>query len=94
MFDQSDFSGEAIDHLRELCGASRARTGQHQVRDGMDDEWSVIVGLVEGIVACRRLSDFIKQVLRSEERLLMYSTIQAQVEASSYCNWTAPAELR
>ena len=94
MFDQSDFSGEAIDHLRELCGASRARTGQHQVRDGMDDEWSVIVGLVEGTVACRRLPDFIEQVLRSEDRLRMYSTIQAQVEARSYCNYSAPAELR
>ena len=80
MFDPSAFSRETITRLTSLCAAPAARAGQHQVRAGTDDEWAIITGLVEGTVACRRMPDFIQQVLKSEERLRLYSTIQAQVE--------------
>lgn len=52
----------------------------HQVREGTEDEWSVIAGLVEDTVACRRVPTSISQVLKSEERFRLYSTIQTQVE--------------
>lgn len=80
MFDPSAFTEEQITRFRSLCAAQGARAGQHQVREGTDDEWTIIAGLVEGTVACRRMPDFIQQVLKGEERLRLYSTIQAQVE--------------
>uniref|UniRef100_A0AAV1TKM3 Uncharacterized protein n=1 Tax=Peronospora matthiolae TaxID=2874970 RepID=A0AAV1TKM3_9STRA len=76
MFDSSAFSGDAIDRLRALCGASGARTGSTRFEKAR----TMSGRLVEGIVACRRLPNFVKQVLRSEERLRLYSTVQAQVE--------------
>lgn len=92
MFDPTAFSGEDIIRLRALCSAAGARNGTHQVREGTEDEWSVIAGLVEGTVACRRMPAFINQVLKSEERLRLYSTIQAQVEGKPILRWTAPAK--
>uniref|UniRef100_A0AAV1T5B8 Uncharacterized protein n=1 Tax=Peronospora matthiolae TaxID=2874970 RepID=A0AAV1T5B8_9STRA len=80
MFDPSAFSEEDISRLRALCAATGARARLHHVMEGTDDEWKVIAGLVEGNVACRRLPDFVKEVLKSEERLRLLRTIQAQVE--------------
>ena len=80
MFDSYAFTEEKLARFRSLCAAPAARAGQNQVREGTDDEWSIIAGLVEGTVACRCRPDFIQQVLKSEERLRLYSTIQAQVE--------------
>ena len=77
MFDPSAFSEEDITRLRALCAATRTRARLHHVREGRDDEWTVIAGLVEGTVACRRLPDFVKEVVKSEERLRLHSTIQA-----------------
>uniref|UniRef100_A0AAV1TZF4 Uncharacterized protein n=1 Tax=Peronospora matthiolae TaxID=2874970 RepID=A0AAV1TZF4_9STRA len=79
MFEPSAFTGEIITRLRSLCAAPAARAGQHQVREGTDDVFAIIAGLVEGTVACRRMPDFIQQVLKSEERLRLCSTVQAQV---------------
>ena len=53
---------------------STSRTGD------TDDEWAIIIGLLEGAVACHHMPAFINQVLNNEERLHLYSTIQPQVE--------------
>lgn len=63
-----------------LCVAPAALTEQHHVRECTYDKTAIIVGLVKGTVARRRIPDFIKQVLNSKERLRLYSTIQEQVE--------------
>ncbi|EGZ18643.1 hypothetical protein PHYSODRAFT_502046 [Phytophthora sojae] len=60
--------------------AKRTRYAQHQLREGSDDEWKIIQGLAEGSIVSRRLPDFIRSILDSQERLRLYSTIQAQVE--------------
>ena len=66
MFDPVKFSCDEFTRLRALCEQSVPVAGPNYVRDGIDDEWAVIVGLVEGTIACRRLTE---HVFKSEERL-------------------------
>ena len=77
MFYSSAFTGEDIARLKALCGALATRSEHHQARDGTDDEWAVFVVMVEGTVACRRMPNFLTHVLKSEKRLLLYTSIQA-----------------
>ena len=94
MFNPAKFSTEEITRLRSLCMASSGVAHRHHIRDGTDDEWSIIVGLVEGTIACRRMPSFLNQVLKSEERLRLYSTIQAQVEGELILHLDGRREIK
>ncbi|GMF48218.1 unnamed protein product [Phytophthora fragariaefolia] len=50
------------------------------LREGTEDEWVIIKGLVEGTIVCRKFPPFTAQLMRTEERLRFLGTIQAQVE--------------
>uniref|UniRef100_M4BBH2 Uncharacterized protein n=1 Tax=Hyaloperonospora arabidopsidis (strain Emoy2) TaxID=559515 RepID=M4BBH2_HYAAE len=80
MFDPAEFSVELATKLRTLCTARLGPVRAHRLREGMDDEQRIIVGIAEGHIACRRMPDFLRSVLDRGERLRLYSTIQAQVE--------------
>uniref|UniRef100_A0AAV1V7Y5 CCHC-type domain-containing protein n=2 Tax=Peronospora matthiolae TaxID=2874970 RepID=A0AAV1V7Y5_9STRA len=80
MFNPAKFSGVEIARLRAVCASPQAPAGQHQVRKGTDDEWKIVLGLIEGTIACRNMPAFLPHILRSEECLRLVSTIQAQVE--------------
>ena len=80
------FSGVDIARLRAVCASPQAPVGQTQVRTGTDDEWAIVLGLVEGTIACRTLPRFFPHNLRSEECLRVVHTIQAQVEGELFCN--------
>uniref|UniRef100_A0AAV1V7H4 Uncharacterized protein n=1 Tax=Peronospora matthiolae TaxID=2874970 RepID=A0AAV1V7H4_9STRA len=69
MYNPAKFATEKITRLRSLCIASSGVAHRHHIRDGTDDDWSIIVRLVEGTIACRRMPSFLTQVLMSEERL-------------------------
>ena len=78
IFVPSAFSEEDVTRLRGLYAATGDRCRLHHIGDGTDDKWAVIAGLGEGTVVCRSLPYFVKEVLKIEERLLLYSTIQAK----------------
>lgn len=77
MFNPAKFSTEETTRLKDICGAPA--TG-NRLRVATEDEWSIITGMVEGSIVCRRMLPFMRQVFDGKERLRVYSTIQAQVE--------------
>ena len=56
MFNTAKFTYEDITRLQAMCSAAPA--GQIQVWEGTDDDFTIIAGLVEGTVACRRMPAF------------------------------------
>ena len=54
-----------------LCSALPTLAGQHYVREGTDDEYATMGGLVEGTTACRRMPALIEQVLKGREALIV-----------------------
>uniref|UniRef100_A0AAV1VGC9 CCHC-type domain-containing protein n=1 Tax=Peronospora matthiolae TaxID=2874970 RepID=A0AAV1VGC9_9STRA len=80
MFDPAHFSEEETTTLRAICATRLNLTGTHRLREGTDDEWRIIIGIAEGLIACRRLPDFLNSVFDSDERLRLCRTVQAQVE--------------
>uniref|UniRef100_A0AAV1UJ31 LAGLIDADG endonuclease n=1 Tax=Peronospora matthiolae TaxID=2874970 RepID=A0AAV1UJ31_9STRA len=80
VFNPAKFSGVEIARLRAVCASPQYPAGQHQVRKGTDDEWNIVLGLVEGTIAYRNMPAFLPRILRSEKCLRLVSTIQAQVE--------------
>ncbi|KAL3663659.1 hypothetical protein V7S43_011074 [Phytophthora oleae] len=80
MFDLSVYSAEDIQQLRPLC---ERQFGKHRVavfREGSDEEWRIVQGIVEGTIVCRSLPQFLNRIMGSEENLRLLQTVRAQVE--------------
>ena len=80
MFDPSKFTHEEAEHLKAICEDRSFIGHKVSLREGTNDEWRIITGIAEGHIVCRRMPLFFKAVLDSQERLRLYSTVQAQVE--------------
>ncbi|POM81308.1 Hypothetical protein PHPALM_740 [Phytophthora palmivora] len=77
MFHPGRYDEETIERLKTVCEQDTRGT---QLREGTDDEWMIVTGLVEGTITCRKFPSFMAQLMRTEERLRILGTIQAQVE--------------
>ncbi|KAI9985307.1 hypothetical protein PInf_004633 [Phytophthora infestans] len=80
MFNPACFSKPDIVKFRAICKQVHATQGDKHLREATADEWTVIVGIAEGTIACRRMPDFLSSVFDSQERLRLYNTNQQQVE--------------
>lgn len=80
MFNPACFSKPDIVKFRAICEQVHATQGDKHLREATADEWTVIVGIAEGTIACRRMPDFLSSVFDSQERLRLHTTIQQQVE--------------
>ncbi|OWY98735.1 hypothetical protein PHMEG_00030429 [Phytophthora megakarya] len=80
MFNPATYSAEVIVALRSQC----ERTfGKHHVaifREGTDDEWQIVQGIVEGNIVCRSLPQFFNRIMAPDDKLRVIETIRAQVE--------------
>ncbi|EGZ30443.1 hypothetical protein PHYSODRAFT_386952, partial [Phytophthora sojae] len=65
---------------RQVCKKTYGKHSKGAFREGTEDEWRIVQGLVEGTVICRRLPQFFNRLMRTEDKLRIMGTVRAQVE--------------
>lgn len=49
-------------------------------REGTEDEWRKIQGIVEGTILCRQFPQFINRIMSTDDKLRLLGTVRAQVQ--------------
>ncbi|EGZ16942.1 hypothetical protein PHYSODRAFT_499568, partial [Phytophthora sojae] len=75
LFNQSVYSAEVTTQLRQVCEKTYGKHSKGAFREGTEDEWRIVQGLVEGTVICRRLPQFFNRIMRTEDKLRIIGTV-------------------
>ncbi|KAE9065520.1 hypothetical protein PF005_g28586 [Phytophthora fragariae] len=80
LFNQNVYSAEETTHLRQVCEKTYGKHSKGAFREGTEDGWRIVQGIVEGMIICRRLPQFFNRIMLTEDKLMIIGIVRAQVE--------------